>query len=399
MKYDFDVAIIGGGPVGSTLGYKLALKGLSVAIFDKKKNIGYPLQCAGILSKSIYDYNDLPEDLILNEVRGAYLHSPNHTLKVEKDQTEAYIIDRVGYDQFLIKRAADNGVKIYLQHKIMDLNLKDGIIKTNKGEFHSRIIVGADGCNSIVSKTIGNDYNYYQASQYLIRLSDMDASKLSNDHVDVFVNSTVLPGFLWLIPLNNNLFRLGLFTDNDFKFESEILGDFLENLNDFESNNLNIKDYEIIEKHRGNIPIYDKNKIIVKDRAILIGDAASQVKPTTGGGLICAFSTINIAVDVIYKSLINDDMSILEEYSKRFNDLYSDELSSEIKVHNTLKILSNKSLDYLFKKIKENDGEKLISTYGDMDKQSILVKELLKRGLLFKITPKMIKDKISSIWS
>ena len=50
MPYDFDVAIVGGGPVGSSLAYRLALQGISVAVFDKKKFVGYPLQCAGILS-------------------------------------------------------------------------------------------------------------------------------------------------------------------------------------------------------------------------------------------------------------------------------------------------------------------------------------------------------------
>ena len=78
MLYDFDVAIVGGGPVGSSLAYRLALQGISVAVFDKKKFVGYPLQCAGILSKSVYELNDLPDDVIINKVKGAFLHSPNY---------------------------------------------------------------------------------------------------------------------------------------------------------------------------------------------------------------------------------------------------------------------------------------------------------------------------------
>ena len=399
MLYDFDVAIVGGGPVGSSLAYRLALQGISVAVFDKKKFVGYPLQCAGILSKSVYELNDLPDDVIINKVKGAFLHSPNYTLKVEKNETEALIIDRVGYDQYLINRAVNHGVKVFLQHKVIDLNLKEGIVNTNKGEFKARIIVGADGCNSLVSKTMGNKLKYSPACKYLVRLGDSDTSKLSLSHVDVFVNSSVLPGFLWSIPLGDNLFRIGLFSDNKIKGDSNILDDFLNNGGEFENNNLNITDYEIIEKYRGNIPFYDKNKIIVKDRAILIGDAASQVKPTTGGGLIYGFSAIDIAVDTIKDTLLKDDVSVLKNYSKEFKKLYSGELNTEVKVHNTLNILSDRNLDYLFKKIKENNGEGLISEYGDMDKQSVLVKEVLKRGLLFKITPKVISSKISRIWS
>ena len=70
MNFDFDVVVVGAGPVGSTIAYYLSNYGLDVAIIDKKKQIGYPLQCAGILSKHIFELNELPEDVILNEVKG-----------------------------------------------------------------------------------------------------------------------------------------------------------------------------------------------------------------------------------------------------------------------------------------------------------------------------------------
>ena len=51
---DFDIAIVGAGPIGSTLAYYLSSHdNLKICIIDKKKNIGYPLQCAGIINKAI----------------------------------------------------------------------------------------------------------------------------------------------------------------------------------------------------------------------------------------------------------------------------------------------------------------------------------------------------------
>ena len=70
-----------------------------------------------------------------------------------------------------------------------------------------------------------------------------------------------------------------------------------------------------------------------------------------------------------------------------------------MKVHKTLNSLSNNDLDYLFDKVKLNNGEEFISKYGDMDKQIILIKEFLKTGLLFKILPTLLKTKISNIWN
>ncbi|WP_295721799.1 NAD(P)/FAD-dependent oxidoreductase [uncultured Methanobrevibacter sp.] len=398
MTFDFDVAIIGGGPVGSSLGYKLQKQGLSVAIFEKKKNIGFPLQCAGILSKSIFDVNDLPHDLILNQVKGAYLHSPNQTMKVKKDAPEAYIIDRVGYDHFLLDRARNSGVKVFMQQKVIELDIDNGFIISNKGQYSAKVIVGADGANSIVSSILGNDYKYFTAAQFLVNLSNEDKEKLDGDYVDIFINGNITPGFIWSIPLDQNLFRIGLFSKKEYRDELDILNDFLKGSGDFKNNNLNLNDYEIIEKYQGMIPIYNKNKILQKGRVILIGDAAGQVKPTTGGGLLCAFNCINMASDVIYNSINNDNIDLLENYSKECRNLYFDEFSNEIKVHKTLGILSDKGFDYLFKKVKDNDGERIISEYGHMDNQSVLIKKFIKEGLLYKITQKFIKSKISKIW-
>ncbi|WP_461461623.1 geranylgeranyl reductase family protein [Methanobrevibacter sp.] len=398
MTFDFDVAIIGGGPVGSSLGYKLQKQGLSVAIFEKKKEIGFPLQCAGILNKSIFDVNDLPQDLILNQVKGAYLHSPNRTMKVKKDAPEAYIIDRVGYDHFLLDRARNSGVKVFMQQKVIDLDIEKGFIISNKGQYSAKVIVGADGANSMVSNTIGNDFKYFPAAQFLVKLSDEDKEKLDSDYVDLFINGNITPGFIWSIPLDENLFRIGLFSKKEYSDELDILNDFLKGIGDFKNNNLNLNNYEIIEKYHGIIPIYNKNQILRKGRVILIGDAAGQVKPTTGGGLLCAFNCINMASDVIYNSINNDDIELLETYSKECRNLYFDEFSNEIKVHKTLGILSDKGFDYLFKKVKDNDGERIISEYGHMDNQSVLIKKFIKEGLLYKITQKFIKSKISSIW-
>ena len=60
MNFDCDVLIVGAGPVGSTIAYQLGKNGLDVVIVEKKKQIGYPLQCAGILSKHIFSFNDSP---------------------------------------------------------------------------------------------------------------------------------------------------------------------------------------------------------------------------------------------------------------------------------------------------------------------------------------------------
>ena len=405
MSFDYDVTIIGAGPIGSTLAYELAKEDINVCLIDKKKVIGLPLQCAGIINKRVLD----PDELILNKAKGAVLHSKNHSLSVSKEEDQAIIIDRVALDQFLYKRAIKNGVDAYLSSKVVAIDDVKGKVsfqnESTEKSIRSKIIVGADGPLSIVSSAFGNDFDYYCASQYLVKVNEDN-----NDmpFVDLYAYGDLFPGFIWQIPVNKNIYRIGLFSNYDFKMQNEILDDFLEN--DFKYD-----DYEIIEKYKGKIPIYNKKNRLYKNRALLIGDAASQIKPTTGGGLLIGFEAVEMAKNAIVKALNSedfnslnleketyDDIKILQDnfksYQKDFEKRFLNEFSYQFKVQKTLCTLSDDDLDYFFEKLKEKEADKLISEYGDMDNQSILVKEFLKRGLILSLLPAIHKRELAKIW-
>lgn len=394
MNFDSEVAIIGSGPVGSTIAYYLSQNGIDVTLIDKKKQIGYPLQCAGILSKHIFEYNDLPENLVLNTVKGAFLHTKNHILNVKKQENVAYIIDRVAYDEFLFKRAIENGAK-FLNKKAIDYDIENGITYfSDDTPFKSKIIIGCEGYNSKLSETMGNVQSNYMASQMLVEIDDenmtnfRDSNDAINDYVDTYLMEDILPGFLWIIPTKNNLFRIGLFSNHTHRQQHELMTDFLNE--NFE--------YDIIEKYMGFIPIYNEKNDLVKNCAMLIGDAAGHVKPTSGGGLLIGFDACEIASRHIVNALKNDDISLLRDYQKEFNEKYHKEFNYQFKVQKTLSLLSDEDLDYFFLKLKQNDCENMISEYGDMDTQSTLVKEFIKRGLIFKIMPKFLFKKIINIF-
>ena len=395
MNFDYDVCVIGAGPVGSTISYYLSLNGLSVILVDKKTKIGYPLQCAGILSYHINEFNELPDDIILNKVKGAFLHSPNNILNVKKDSDVAYVIDRVAYDQFLLNRAVGGGVKL-INQKAIGFNIDEGLTTLQNNEIiKSRVIIGCDGYNSDLAECIGSSHENFPASQMLVRMSESDIHAYRRndenilDYVDACLLEETLPGFLWVIPVSEDLYRVGLFSTDSHKKQEELLTNYLED------NNLK---FEIVEKYKGFIPIFNKNNRLVKSRAILIGDAAGQIKPTSGGGLLISFDACRIACNCILQAIEEDDFSILKEYQEKFLDKYQKEFTYQIKVQKTLQLLNNDDLDYLFIKLKENDGEKLISEYGDMDSQSPLIRESLKRGLVFKVIPSFLLKKVGKIF-
>ena len=391
MNYDYDVIIIGAGPIGSALAYQLASSNVKVALIDKKKKVGLPLQCAGIINRRILKIQDIPENLILNQAKGAHIHSKNHTIHVSKDETQALIIDRVAFDQHLFEKAKSAGADALLSSKVIDINPEDGIVLYNNSEgekeLKSKIIVGADGPKSLVYQKIGNEFKAYNASQYLVKVNGIDEMSF----VDLYPKEELWPGFLWCIPAYRNIFRIGLYSNKDYKRQDEILDDFLEN-------EFRYDDYEVLEKYKGLIPIHDDNKKLVKDRILLIGDAASQVKPTTGGGLLLGFQAVLIAAQTILEALEEDDLSILSNYQKEFNKKFSSEFSYQIKVQKSLSTFSDDDLDDMLETTELRKIDDLISSYGDMDDQSILVKELLKRGLILPLLPKLHKKELAKIW-
>ena len=115
---------------------------------------------------------------------------------------------------------------------------------------------------------------------------------------------------------------------------------------------------------------------------------------------VCFFTNLIIGSIklAIIKAINQDNIDLLKEYPKKFYKKYLKELKYQFKVQKTLNIFSNEDLDYFFIKLKENNCEHLISKYGDMDNQSILVKEIIKRGLLFKIIPSFFIKKVSKIF-
>ena len=400
MNFDYDVTIVGAGPIGSTLAYELAKENISVCLIDKKKLIGLPLQCAGIVNKSVLEYNQIPEELILNKVKGANLHSKNQSLSVSKEDDQALIIDRVALDQYLYKRAIESGADSHLSSKVVNVDTLEGQVdfQTDSKEktIKSKLIVGADGPLSLVSSTIGNDFNYYCASQYLVEVDNVSDMSF----VDLYAYEDLFPGFIWVIPAYKNIFRIGLFSNHDYRMQNEILDDFLEN--DFKYD-----DYNVIEKYKGKIPIYSKENKLFENKALLIGDAAAQVKPTTGGGLLIGFKTVQIAKKAIMgalnsKEILEDDNKILQDifktYQKDFEEKFLKEISYQFKVQKTLCTLSDDDLDYFFIKLKEKNCDELISEYGDIDDQSVLVKEFLKRGLILSLLPAIHKKELAKIW-
>lgn len=381
---DYDIIVVGAGPIGSTYAYKMAKKGYNVAMYDQKNRIGQPLQCAGLVSTNIDKTRNLPDEFIDNKLKGANLISPNQTqIQVSKNETSAYVIDRVLYDKYLVNRAEDVGVDMHYATRVCDVNMDNTSINTADKTITSDIICVSCGPISSTSKKMNPtlDDESFLAIQYIIKTVNEDMN-----YLNLHVNTNTLPGFIWRIPVSPYETRLGLFTTRSYKHAAEILNQYIK------------PKEEIKEKIYGLIPKFNPKKCIVKNNTFLIGDAASQVKPTTGGGLIAGFNITDIAVENTDLMLKNHDNNYLKKYETDYHNLYDNEFKTQQNVQKIMQDLTEDDYNYMFKILKQYKVDEIISKHGDMDNQTQLIKQLIKTGIIFKLVPKIGIRRLKNIW-
>src|SRR5512136_497001 len=124
-----DVAIIGGGPIGSRVAFKLAVSGYRVTVFEKRSTIGEKLCCTGIISQECISNFNISRDVILREVNSAKLFSPSgEFIRIDRPETRACIIDRPVFDRTMANEAQKQGAEYQLNSEVNDIIVEnDGV--------------------------------------------------------------------------------------------------------------------------------------------------------------------------------------------------------------------------------------------------------------------------------
>jgi len=129
---------------------------------------------------------------------------------------------------------------------------------------------------------------------------------------------------------------------------------------------------------------------------LVVGDAAAQVKPTSGGGIYTGLLSASHCASVAIEALQENNFSslFLKKYQKLFYSDIGMELFFGMKFRRIYKNLSDNQMDKYIKKFQNPKITEIISKYGDIDYPSKLVKPLLKKiPTLIGLIPTIIKEK------
>lgn len=390
----YDVLIIGAGPAGGQVAKILAVHKVSIALVEQHQTIGYPVHCAGLVSPRVFEMFGIQNDQIIqNTIKKAHIHSPGgHILTIGGDKIQAYRIDRARFDRYLINEAKKNGVSIFTHEKALSIqkSSKNIDVETSSGlHIKSKIIIGADGPYSRVRDVFG----FSQPKELLRGIgAQLLDTNLEGSTVEIFVGAKVAPGFFaWIIPTNNKgtNAHIGLCIK---KNTSQPPMNYLKKLflNPLSSNYLSDA---IIEYQTGGVIPLGPLEKTSDERVLLVGDAAAQVKPTSGGGIFPGLLCARYCANTVYDALCTQryDAMFLQKYHDAWKQDVGKELFRGMYFRKIFTKLSDEQFDKYIKKFQQDSIRDIISEHGDIDYPSRLVKPLLKKTpSLLRLLPQIV---------
>lgn len=364
LKDQYDVVIVGAGPGGSAVAKKCAEQGLSVALLEKRAEIGSPKRCAeGLSSDSAKRLGQkIPSYCIMQTIDGALVYAPNgKRVVIDYGEIKGYVLERKQYDKWLAEEAVRAGAHVQSKTEVTEILKKNGFVSGIRAQFEdeiyeigSKVVVAADGIESRISRmaglnTVSKPINVDSGFQF-----EMAGIEIEDVHkLILYFGNTIAPrGYIWVFPKGEDKANVGIGIGG-YAHEKTAYRYLL----DFVRNRPELRKGSITEVNSGGIPVGGFLENMVMDGFVVVGDAAHQVNPIHGGGLKEAAIAGSIAGNVISESIRNNDVSqnSLSEYNRLWWADRGKDLRNVEKLREVVEKLSDEDFNSLALSLKGDD--------------------------------------------
>ncbi|MEM3700504.1 MAG: NAD(P)/FAD-dependent oxidoreductase [Candidatus Bathyarchaeia archaeon] len=386
MENFSDAIIIGGGPCGSFTALNLAKLGVKVRVFEEHAQIGFPIHCPGHVAinglKRLGLYPP-PEKIVENTFRGVIFHSPKGSeFAVRFSSPVTCVVNRSLFDNYIAEMAKKEGVLYHLNSRVESLIFESGFVKgvsVNQNgkieKYFAKIVMDAEGISSKILRQANLSPKYGRMFVHGVHAEVKNVKNVEQDSVEVFLGNEYAPGFYaWLIPKGEDEAKVGLATKHGNP--KEFLQRFMLK-HPVASKKLRKAKISHMAFHP--ISLGGPISKTYSNGFLAVGDATSQVKPTTGGGLIFGLSCSRIAAEVAYEALQRNDFSskFLSVYAQRCKENFGFDMKVMLKVRKILNGLSDEKLDEAISLCERLDLNKTLNKIEEIDFQGKTLLKLL----------------------
>ena len=309
-----DVLVVGGGPAGLVAAWEAAehAPGAAVTLVERDRAIGAPVRCAeGVGEAGLREFLD-PDGApwVARRITKVILVAPDDTEVVVSGRAGGYILDRTRFEPALAERAARAGAELQVDTEVAGLR-RDGdhweaTIRSARGEerWRARIVVGADGVESMVGRWAGLDTRVAARDMESAAQYRMTGVRCDPDAIYLQFSRRWAPGgYAWVFPKGGGTANVGLGIKAplaDGRTAREYLDAWVSHrLPGAAATGLTV----------GGVITGVTVRRTVTDGVLLAGDAAHMINPLSGAGIVTAMKAGRLAGRHAARALARNDAS------------------------------------------------------------------------------------------
>jgi len=397
--------IVGAGPAGAACALSLKDSGLSIAVLDKE---GFPRDktCGDALSVDVINQlHILSKDLASTFLSypsktpsfGVKIHAPDHghieIPFIHKGHEKCgYICTRADFDNLLFQHLKSQANIFHFEHcrvNKIEIQKDSAIVHTSDGIFIGKIIVGADGAQSVVAKQLKTRADRMKNSAGLRVYYEGVTSFHKDQYIELYFMREILPGYVWVFPLPDNKANVGigmLTADISRKGINlkETLATILMNHPQLKER---FRSARPLETAKGfGLPLGSGKQKISGERFLLTGDAASLIDPFSGEGIGNALRSGRVAAQHVEKCFTHNNFSAL--FNLGYDREIYDRMWKELRISKTLQRLARYPwlFNFVVRKANQNNyvRQMLIDALAQADKKKLLALPGFYYRLFFK---------------
>jgi digeranylgeranylglycerophospholipid reductase len=390
------IIVVGAGVAGSHAALEAARNGSKVVLLEEHPQVGVPSHCSGVVSlKGLALLGIEPQPVFSQRViNGATFHPPKgEPLEIRTKQPVALIINRAKFDQYVAKNAVAAGVELHPKTRVSRFERhagdRVGVSVQDGPGFEGSIVIDASGAGSRLPEQAGLQTPDW--TQLLPGLQyELGETPKQGELVELFFGSHRAPGFFaWSIPTGDHSARVGLASrkSNVKKLLDDLVREFWPK--------------STIEGTKsGSVLVSGPIDKCWSENFLVVGDAASQVKQTTGGGIIIGgYSGILAGRAAANAAKVPQEQRwrFLMQYDRDWRDKFGSDLRRMGIAHKLFASLSDDTLNKLFEGVREYLPE--IQDFADMDFQGEIISRMLRKKKFVALLPRVAVDSIRAIFT